>query len=162
MRPVEMADSTPMTGPAATVPSLGGNAFRLAAAMLARRGSFAAAVGLAVLMASACATNTRHYSADRFKRCMMRQHAQLTFTHDASWASTVALVVEPRFAEWVYFFKTTEAASAARKKLQSETGRNRRVLRQLLRAQRSNALVFAPAQQDWFAPIKHCLDRSRV
>ena len=130
--------------------------------MLTRRGAFAAAVGLAVLMASACGTSTRHYSADRFKRCMVGQHAQLTFTHDARWASTVALVVEPRFAEWVYFFKTTEAASAARKKLQSETGRNRRVLRQLLRAQRSNALVFAPAHQDWFAPIKHCLDRSRV
>jgi hypothetical protein len=93
---------------------------------------------------------------------MMKQHAQLTLTHDASWASTVALVMEPTFAEWVYFFKTTEAASAARKKLQSETGRNRWVLRQLLRTQRSNALVFAPAQRDWFTPIKHCLDRSQV
>jgi hypothetical protein len=134
--------------------------------MLSRRGSFVAAVGLVVGLVAGCDSShdstTRHYSAEKFKRCMVSEHADITLTRNDRTASTVALLWWPRFAEWVYFYKTAGAASAARAKLKSETQRNHQVLLQLLRTQRSNTLVFAPAQQDWFFPIKRCLERARV
>jgi hypothetical protein len=128
--------------------------------MRSRRGSFFAAVGLAVVVAAGCDKqqhDSQHYSAEKFKRCMVSEDADITLTRDASEGSTVALLWWPTFAEWVYFYKTTDGASAARATLKSHS----RDLRQLFRTQRSNTLVFAPAQKDWFSPIKGCLKRAR-
>jgi outer membrane phospholipase A len=75
---------------------------------------------------------------------------------------TATSMMWPTFGEWVHFYGTAEAASAERVRLKSQTAPRWRVWRQLLRTQRSNTLVFAPAQKDWFSPIRRCLERARV
>jgi hypothetical protein len=120
------------------------------------------AVVLMAALVGGCGSTSKHYSADKFKRCMERQHRTVTLTRDERTASTAALVWRPAFAEWVYFFKTPEAARAEIAKLKLRHGDHWVVLSRLLRTRRSNAVVFAPAKVDWLTPIKDCLDSSRV
>ena len=120
-----------------------------------------AVVVIAALAAGCDDSTARGYSAEKFKRCIEREHTDvITLTRGKGY--TAALLWWPTFAEWVYFYKTAEAASAQRARLRVATTRNRRILRQLLRTQRANTLVFAPAQKDWLAPIQDCLERARV
>jgi hypothetical protein len=132
------------------------------AMMLCKRALSVAAVGPAALALAACGSTAHHYSAERFKHCLTTQHVDVTLTRDASSASTAALVWRPTFAEWVYFFRTPEAATAERAKLKASHVRTRRVLLRLFRAQRSNVLIFAPARKDWLSPIRRCLQRAQV
>jgi hypothetical protein len=103
-----------------------------------------------------------HYSAKRFKHCLVAQHVDVTLTRDASSASTAALIWLPTFAEWVYFFRTPEAATAERVKLKSSIVRARRTFFRLFRAQRLNVLIFAPARKEWLSPIGLCLQHARA
>jgi hypothetical protein len=131
--------------------------------MLRRPALSIAAVGPAALIIGACgSTAHHHYSAERFKRCLATQHVDVTLTRDANSGSTAALVWQPTFAEWVYFFRTPEAATAERAKLKSSSARTHRALFRLFRTQRSNVLIFAPPRKDWFAPVGPCLQRARV
>jgi hypothetical protein len=130
--------------------------------MLPSRALLVAIVGPAALLLAACGNSASHYSAERFKRCLVAQHVDVTLTRDVGTESTAAQVWQPRFAEWVYFFKTPEAAQAERVRLWSAKGQRRRLLAQLLRTQQSNVLVFAPEHHDWFSPIKGCLHDARV
>src|SRR5712691_11488758 len=126
--------------------------------MPCRRALSVAIVGQAALGLAACGNPDHHYSAERFKRCVAStQHAKVTLTRDTRTAATAALVWQPTFAEWVYFFRTPEAASAERAKLKSARTRGSRLLFRLLRTQRSNVLIFAPEQANWLSPIKGCL-----
>lgn len=130
--------------------------------MLARQALTLGVLGAATLFVAACGSSTNHYSAERFKRCMAGQHVDVFLTRDAATQSTAALVWEPTFAEWVYFFKTPGAAAAERAKLRSAIGRSGRKLARLLRTRRSNILIYAPARQDWFSPIQSCLKDARA
>jgi hypothetical protein len=102
------------------------------------------------------------YSAKRFKHCLVTQHVDVTLTRDASSASTAALIWLPTFAEWVYFFRTPEAATAERVKLKSSIVRAHRTFFRLFRAQRLNVLIFAPARKEWLSPIGPCLQHARA
>jgi hypothetical protein len=104
----------------------------------------------------------RNYSAERFKACLVARHVDVTLTKDANSGSTAALIWRTAFAEWVYFFRTPEAATAERAKLKSSPARTHRALFRLFRTQRSNVLIFAPARKDWFSPIGRCLRRARA
>jgi hypothetical protein len=121
-----------------------------------------AAVGSTAFVVAACGGTAHHYSAERFKRCLATQHVDVALTRDASSSSTAALVWLPTFAEWVYFFRTPEAATAERGKLKASTLRAHRRLFRVFRGQRSNVLIFAPAQRDWLAHIEPCLRRAQV
>ena len=121
-----------------------------------------AALGPAALILTACGSTAHHYSAERFKHCLATQQVDVTLTRDASSASTAALVLRRTFAEWVYFFRTPEAATAEHAKLKSSHVRTRRVFFQLFRAERSNVLIFAPGRKDWLSPIRRCLQRAQV
>ena len=130
--------------------------------MLSARARSVAAVAPAVLVLGACGGTAHHYSAERFKHCLATQRVDVTSTRDASSASTAALVWLPTFAEWVYFFRTPEDATAERAKLKSSTVRAHQTLFRLFRAQRSNVLIFAPARKDWLSPIGPCLQHTRA
>jgi hypothetical protein len=121
-----------------------------------------AAVGSTAFAVAACGGTAHHYSAERFKRCLATQHVDVALTRDARSSSTAALVSLPTFAEWVYFFRTSEAATAERGKLKASTLRAHRIFFRLFKSQRSNVLIFAPAQRDWLAHIEPCLRRARV
>jgi hypothetical protein len=103
---------------------------------------------------------TPRYSAEQFKRCIGSEHGDVIALVGRK-GYTATSMMWPTFGEWVYFYGTAEAASAERVRLKSDTAPKSRVWRQLFRTQRSNTLVFAPAQKDWFSPIKGCLERAR-
>lgn len=131
--------------------------------MLRKPALSVAVFGPAALIIGACgSTAHHHYSAERFKACLATQGVDVMLTRDAGSHSTAALVSRPSFAEWVYFFRTPEAATTERAKLNSSPARTQRVLSRLFRTQRSNVLIFAPARKDWFSPIGRCLQRTRV
>jgi hypothetical protein len=118
------------------------------------------ALGAVGILATSCGGTMHHYSAQGFRSCLLKAHASVSFAHDVH-ASAVVLVWTPRFAEWVYFFPTTDSATAERSRLAGATTQRDRVLLHLLRAQWDNTLVFAPKRRDWLSPIKSCLDRAR-
>jgi hypothetical protein len=119
-----------------------------------------AAVGSTAFVVAACGGTAHHYSAERFKRCLATQQVDVGLTRDASSSSTAALVSLPTFAEWVYFFRTPEAATAERGKLKASTLPAHRTFFRLFKAQRSNVLIFAPERRDWLSHIEPCLKRS--
>jgi hypothetical protein len=122
-----------------------------------------AAVGSTAFVAAACGGGSvHHYSAERFKHCLATQDVDVALTRDASSSSTAALVWLPTFAEWVYFFRTPEAATAERGKLKASTLPAHRTFFRLFKAQRSNVLIFAPERRDWLSHIEPCLKRSQV
>lgn len=129
---------------------------------LCRRALSLTALGSMAFVVAACGGTAHHYSAERFKRCLATQHIDVALTRDASSSSTAALVWLPKFAEWVYFFGTPGAATAARAKLKASTLRAHRIFFRLFKAQRSNVLIFAPARRDWLSHIEPCLKRARV
>lgn len=121
------------------------------------------AVGSMAFVAAACGGGSvRHYSAERFKHCLATQNVNVALTRDASSSSTAALVWLPTFAEWVYFFRTPEAATAERGSLKASTLRAHQTFFRLFKAQRSNVLIFAPGRRDWLSHIEPCLKRSQV
>jgi len=133
--------------------------------MPSRRGFFLVVVGLAVVLVAGCdktrQDDTTHYSATKFMTCMDREHAGVAGAVSGK-GYTATTMMWPNFAEWVYFYETAEAAAAARVRLEPERiAPRRRELVQLLRTQRANTLIFAPAQKDWLSPIKRCLERAR-
>jgi hypothetical protein len=109
-----------------------------------------------------CGGSPHHYSAEKFRRCLVTQHVAVTLTRDPGSESTAALLMQPTFAEWVYFFKTPQAARSDLRKLRHSSLATQRTLARLYRTQRSNILVFAPAKSDWFSPIKRCLSPARA
>jgi hypothetical protein len=114
---------------------------------------------LAVLL-TGCGATTHHYSAEKFTACLHKSHQTAHLTHDQRSGSNAVAIMSPAFAEWVYFFPSIEQAGAERAKIQAGTPSQLRVMSQLFRTQRSNALVFAPRQAGWLSPIKHCLDHA--
>jgi hypothetical protein len=74
--------------------------------MLGRRTLVFGVAVTAALVVVGCGGSPRHYSAEKFRRCLVTRHVDVTLTRDAASESTAALVVQPTFAEWVYFFKT--------------------------------------------------------
>ena len=121
-----------------------------------------AAVGSSAFVVAACGGTAHHYSAERFKRCLATQHVNVALTRDATSSSTAALVWLPTFAEWVYFFRTPEAAAVERGKLKRSTLAAHRTVFRLFKAQRSNVLIFAPERRGWLSHIERCLKRSQV
>jgi hypothetical protein len=121
-----------------------------------------AAVGSTAFVVAACGGTARNYSAERFKRCLATQQVDVMLTRETSSSSTAALVWLPTFAEWVYFFRTPEAASADRGKLRASSLPAHRTFFRLFKAQRSNVLIFAPDRRDWLSHIERCLKRSQV
>src|SRR5712691_3320576 len=71
-------------------------------------------VALAALLAG-CGATTHHYSAEKFSACLHKSHqTATTLAHDQHSGTSAVLIMSPAFAEWVYFFPTTEQASAER------------------------------------------------
>ena len=129
--------------------------------MLGRR-ALLIAVLVPALVLAACGSSAQHYSAQRFKTCLSARHVRVTITRDKRTSSTSVLVWNPTFAEWVYFFGSPAAAGAERSKLESDSPQTRPALKGLFRTQRSNVLIFAPAQADWLSPIKGCLQNAQA
>jgi hypothetical protein len=112
-----------------------------------------AALLIAALAAGCDDSTERGYSAEKFKRCIEREHADvITLTRGKGF--TVALLWWPTFAEWVYFYKTAEAASGERARLRTATTRNRRVLRQLLRTSEQTPWYLRLHKRTGFLPSK--------
>jgi hypothetical protein len=121
----------------------------------------AAIVVLAALLVG-CGSSTKQYSATKFSACLHRNHQAATLTHDRRTASASVLIMSPAFAEWVYFFTTTKSASAELAKIRAGTTKRFRVMSQLFRTQKSNALVFAPKRATWLPPVESCLQQAQV
>lgn len=130
--------------------------------MLRRRIFPVAVVAGAVLVIAACGSSTHRYSAERFKQCMAGRHADVTLTRDVTSRSTAALVWQETFAEWLYFYRTAEAAHSDLKKLKTSSVAEQRRFTRLFKAQRSNVLIFAPAQSEWLSSIEGCLQKSSI
>ena|SRR5690348_6323586 len=121
----------------------------------------ASVVVLAGLLAG-CGSSTKHYSATKFSACLHRSRQAATLTHDRRTASTSVLIMSPAFAEWVYFFTTTKTARAELAKIRAGTTKRLRVMSQLFRAQKANALVFVPKRATWLTPIESCLHQAQI
>jgi hypothetical protein len=93
---------------------------------------------------------------------MAGRHVDVTLTRDVTSESTAALVSQATFAEWLYFYRTPEAAHTDLNKLKTSSVAEQRRFSQLFKAQRSNVLIFAPAQAEWLSSIEGCLQKARV
>ncbi len=109
-----------------------------------------------------CGTTSRHYSAQSFRSCVLKQQpdAAATLTHDRGSASTVVALMTDSYAGWVYFFRDSKSAKAERAKLAKATTPSLKTFWRLFRKQQSNALIFAPKRADAATFIGSCLRHS--
>ena len=114
-----------------------------------------AAVALANLVAG-CGGHTSHYSAEKFRACLLAHHVQ-AFQSRGPRSSQVVLVWTPSFAEWFYFFPNKAAAASEQARLRAGTTASEKSLTRLLKIQKDNVLVLAPASTDWQSAAHLCL-----
>ena len=95
-----------------------------------------------------------HYSAAKFRHCLVKHHLDVTVGPRGE-----VVVTRPSYREWVLFFGSARRAAREQSALKhSDSPQKRfRILKELLRGRRANALVFAPATKDWRSPLDLCL-----